>query len=203
MVNQDRSATGLDTSSGTRRPRRPAGRLARLGATVVTQILPAHGASARHTAVVDVRGIAVIPIDAGDDRGAVDKDIAERAVPRVLRAAVAARPVYLADRRRPEVLDRDGPGPIVLEHLVLGVARPAAVDVGYPRRGGALEGRGVFADVGPPADGYQCQRGGQDNVGWGFVLLLTRCSGCKYPNSGHLRHCSALMTPNSSVHIST
>lgn len=150
-VKQEHSATGLDTSRGTRRPRRPAGRLARLGAAVIAQILPAHGTTARDTAIVDVRSVAVIPIDAGDDRGAVDKDVAERAVPRVLRAAVAARPVHLADRRRPEVLDRHRARAVVLEHLVLGVARPAAVDVGYPRRGGPLEGRCVFADVGPPA----------------------------------------------------
>lgn len=67
----------------------------------------------------------------------------------MLRRAVAARPVQLADVGGVEVLDGHGTPAVVLEHLVFGAARAAAVDVRGPR--GLLECGGVFADVGPPA----------------------------------------------------
>jgi hypothetical protein len=72
-------------------------------------------------------------------------------VARVLAVAVAARPVHLADRVGPKVLDGDRSRAVVLQDFILGVAGAAAVYVGYARGRGAFEGGGVFADVGPPA----------------------------------------------------
>lgn len=99
--------------------------------------------------VPDGGGVAVVGVDAGHDGAAVDLDVGEGGVAGVLGAAVAARPVQLADVLCVKVLDRDRAGAVVLEHLVAGAAGTAAVDVRRPAR--LLEGRRVLADVGPPA----------------------------------------------------
>ena len=61
--------------------------------------------------------------------------------------AVAARAVQLAEVLRAEAVDGHGRGGVVLDDLVVGVAGAAALD---HDGAGALEGEGVFADVGPP-----------------------------------------------------
>lgn len=69
-------------------------------------------------------------------------------MPRVLRPAIPARAIQLADVGGIEVLDGDQTPAVVLEDFVAGTAGTAAVDVGGS--GGLAEGGGVLADVGPP-----------------------------------------------------
>jgi len=143
------SATArLNTSSSTNRPRWPRPGLARLAPIAHPLVLPAQ-ARVLDARVRDGSAVTVVPVDPGHDLGSAHIDVGEGALPRHLRAAVAARAVDLADIGHVEVLDGHGAAAVVLQDLVVGVAGAAAVDVAGAR--GLLEGRGVFADVGPPA----------------------------------------------------
>lgn len=124
-----------------------------LGAVVVALVEPAKGA-ADDARVGDGGGVAVVDVDARHDLAAADLDVAEGALARVLRVAVAARPVQLADAAGEEVLDRHRAAAVVLQHLVIGTTCAATVDVRRPR--GLLEGRCVLAYVGPPAVNGTC-----------------------------------------------
>jgi hypothetical protein len=98
--------------------------------------------------VGDGRDITVVGVDASEDLAAgsldvLDGDVALGAVA----LAVAAGAVELAEVLGAEAVDGDGRGGIVLDDLVVGVARATTLD---HDGAGALEGEGVFADVGPP-----------------------------------------------------
>lgn len=124
-----------------------------LGAVVVALVEPAEGA-AHDARVGDGGRVAVVDVDARHDLAAADLDVAEGALARVLRVAVAARPVQLADAAGEEVLDCHRAAAVVLQHLVIGTTCAATVDVRRPR--GLLEGRCVLAYVGPPAVNGTC-----------------------------------------------
>src|SRR5689334_5873404 len=98
-----------------------------------------------------LRGVAVVGVDADEClAGRGGGDVVDDDVALVLRLAVAAGAVQLAEVVHLEIADVHGAGAVVLEDLVRRLARAAAVD-GHRLRGrGALEGRGVFADVLPP-----------------------------------------------------
>lgn len=147
-TNNNLTPTSLNSRRRAGSPTRPRPNLTRLSTIAVPLIEPAER-TPNNARVGNSSRVAVVDVDAGHDLAAADLHVGEGALARVLRAAVAARPVQLADVARQEVLDRHRAAAVVLQHLVLGAARPAAVDVGGAR--GLLEGRCVFADVGPPA----------------------------------------------------
>jgi hypothetical protein len=98
--------------------------------------------------VGDGGDVAIVGVDAGEDLAArgldvLDGDVALGAVA----LAVAARAVELAEVLRAEAVDGHRRGGVVLDDLVVGVAGAAALD---HDGAAALEGEGVFADVGPP-----------------------------------------------------
>jgi hypothetical protein len=108
-----------------------------------TKLLDAGGAGVGNSS-----NITIVGVDASEDLAAgsldvLDGDVALGAVA----LAVAARAVELAEVLGAEAVDGDGRGGVVLDDLVVGVARAAALD---HDGAGALEGEGVFADVGPP-----------------------------------------------------
>lgn len=128
---------------------RAAADLGRLLAAAVARVQPA-GAALEDARVLDGRGVAVVGVDARDDGRLVgDADVGEGRVALVLRLAVAAGAVELANVAGQKVLDGDRSAAVVLEHLVRGATCAAAVDI----RGARLlqEGDSVLADIGPPA----------------------------------------------------
>ncbi len=141
----------LHRRHSTNRPRRPAPNLRRLLPAAIPRIQPATR-PLEHTRVLNRRGIPIIGIHPRNNRRLVgNPDVGEGRVALVLRLAVAAGAVELADVAGEEVLDGDGAAAVVLQDLVRRAARAAAVYVGGARL--LEEGRGVFADVGPPARG--------------------------------------------------
>lgn len=108
-----------------------------------TKLLNASGAS-----VGNGSDVAVVGVDSREDFAAGGLDVLDGDVaPGAVAFAVAARAVQLAEVLRAEAVDRHGRGRVVLDDLVVGVARSAAFDEDFSR---ALEAEGVFADVGPP-----------------------------------------------------
>jgi hypothetical protein len=108
-----------------------------------TKLLDAGGAGVGNSS-----NITIVGVDASEDLAAggldvLDGDVALGAVA----LAVAAGAVELAEVLGAEAVDGDRGGGVVLDDLVVGVARAAALD---HDGAGALEGEGVFADVGPP-----------------------------------------------------
>jgi hypothetical protein len=61
-----------------------------------------------------------ITVDASNKLSSLDLDTIEGALARILRSAVAAATVQLADALGVEVLDGNGTGTIMLQYLVLG-----------------------------------------------------------------------------------
>lgn len=147
-ANNNLAPTSLDSRRRASSPTRSGPNLTRLSTIAVPLVEPAER-TPDNARVGNSSRVAIVDVDAGHDLAAADLHVGEGALARVLRAAVAARPVQLADVARQEVLDRHRAAAVVLQHLVLGAARAAAVDVRGAR--GLLEGRCVLADVGPPA----------------------------------------------------
>lgn len=145
---QQSATRSLNRRSNTSSTTRSRPNLGRLLAIITRALVNPADTRILDARVLDGGFIAIVGIHAGHHLGALDPDVGKSRRTRVLRLAVAARPVQLADVGGVEVLDGHGPASVVLEHLVVGVARAAAVDVGGSRR--LLEGGGVFADVGPP-----------------------------------------------------
>lgn len=93
-------------------------------------------------------GVAEVGVDAGEDLAAAGLDVLDGdGALAAVTLAVAAAAVQLAEVLHAEAVDGHGRGPVILDNLVLGVARAAALDHGSAR---ALEGEGVLAHGGPP-----------------------------------------------------
>jgi hypothetical protein len=98
--------------------------------------------------VGDGGSVAVVGVDASEDFSARGLDVLDDNVALgAVALAVAAGAVEFAEVLDAEAVDSNFGGAVVLDHLVLGVASSAALDHGGAS---ALEGEGVFADLGPP-----------------------------------------------------
>lgn len=101
------------------------------------------------TAAGDGRSVAVVAVDADQiARHAVDLDVLHDDLPgAAVVGAIAAGAVQLAGIHDGVVLDGDRPLAVVLDDLILGLLRAAALDEGVAV---AEEGDGVLADVTEP-----------------------------------------------------
>ena len=117
-------------------------------AVVVALELLADELGAGGAGVGDGGDVAVVGVDAGEELAAGGLDVLDGdGALGAVALAVAARAVQLAEVLHAEAVDGHGRGAVVLDHLVLGAARSAALDHGGS---GALEGEGVLADGSPP-----------------------------------------------------
>src|SRR6185436_14948364 len=103
-----------------------------LGSGVVTGEAIAYvdvACSVAKNETLERRRVVVVGVDSGERAAHVHRsDVLDDEMPLVLRVAVAARAVQLAEVAHEEVLDDDGSRSVVLKNLVSGVHGATAVD---------------------------------------------------------------------------
>ena len=100
--------------------------------------------------VGDLRGVAVVGVDTGQDTHARGEDVRHLDVASVLRTAITARAVQLAGVLDDEVGDLDGAWTIVLNHLVGGLEGSASSDGHHLAAITSFEADRVFTHISDP-----------------------------------------------------